>query len=260
MKNFRIYGRKPYNLVVLHGGPGLPGEMEPVAKQLSSRFGILEPLLTSLTINEQVEEIRSIILKKRSKSVIIIGHSWGAWLGLIFAHYNPESVRKLILVGTPPFEEKYVTLIFKTRMSRLSAAESDDFISSMNLIEELSDKNKAVPSSLLHHISKTDNYDIITEDKEYIFYPAVYNKIWNEASELRKNGKIVEFIRQITASVVAIHGDYDPHPAEAVKGILESMVKNFRFILLNRCGHYPWKEYYCRKHFFNILRSEAGIE
>ncbi|MHA2061833.1 MAG: alpha/beta fold hydrolase, partial [Candidatus Sifarchaeia archaeon] len=36
MKNLRIYGNKPFNIAVLHGGPGAPGEMAPVARELSS--------------------------------------------------------------------------------------------------------------------------------------------------------------------------------------------------------------------------------
>jgi hypothetical protein len=46
MKNLRIYGSKPFNIAILHGGPGSPGEMAPVAQELSSIRGVLEPLQT----------------------------------------------------------------------------------------------------------------------------------------------------------------------------------------------------------------------
>lgn len=35
MTNPRIYGKAPYNIVVIHGGPGAP-----VARELSENFGV----------------------------------------------------------------------------------------------------------------------------------------------------------------------------------------------------------------------------
>ena len=32
MKNLRKYGKPPFNVAVIHGGPGVPGEMAPVAR------------------------------------------------------------------------------------------------------------------------------------------------------------------------------------------------------------------------------------
>jgi hypothetical protein len=39
MKNLRIYGKAPFNVAVIHGGPGAVGEMAPVARELSIRPG-----------------------------------------------------------------------------------------------------------------------------------------------------------------------------------------------------------------------------
>ena len=47
MRNFRLYGNKPYKIAVIHGGPGAPGEMAPVARELSSDYGVIEPLQTA---------------------------------------------------------------------------------------------------------------------------------------------------------------------------------------------------------------------
>jgi len=50
MKNLRKYGEAPFKVAVIHGGPGAPGEMAPVARELSSVSGVLEPLQTATTI------------------------------------------------------------------------------------------------------------------------------------------------------------------------------------------------------------------
>ena len=65
---------------------------------------------------------------------------------------------------------------------------------------------------------------------------------------------------KIKCPVVAIHGDYDPHPAEGVKKPLLKVVKNFRFILLKNCGHKPWIEQKAKDEFYIILKKESAAE
>ena len=57
MKNLRIYGNKPFSVAVIHGGPGAPGEMAPVARELASVKGVLEPLQTADSLEGQVDEL-----------------------------------------------------------------------------------------------------------------------------------------------------------------------------------------------------------
>ena len=59
MKNLRTYGDPPFNVAVLHGGPGAPGQMAPVARELSSKWGVLEPLQTATSLGGQILELNS---------------------------------------------------------------------------------------------------------------------------------------------------------------------------------------------------------
>jgi len=56
--------------------------------------------------------------------------------------------------------------------------------------------------------------------------------------------------------VVAIHGDYDPHPPEGVKRPLAKVLRDFQFILLKNCGHLPWIEREAKGEFYEILKEE----
>jgi hypothetical protein len=56
--------------------------------------------------------------------------------------------------------------------------------------------------------------------------------------------------------VIAIHGDYDPHPYQGVKEPLSIILKIFRFILLEKCEHEPWTERQARDKFFEIIEGE----
>lgn len=43
----RTHGKPPFRVAVLHGGPGAPGYMAPVARALSVTAGVIEPLQTA---------------------------------------------------------------------------------------------------------------------------------------------------------------------------------------------------------------------
>ena len=124
----------PYNIVVIHGGPGAPGQVSPVARKLSGNFGVLEPFQTKKSIKGQVRELHSIINSFGDIPVKMIGHSWGAWLAYIYALHYPSFVNKLILIGSGAFEEKYNSDIMKIRLNRLSENERSEV---QNLLESL---------------------------------------------------------------------------------------------------------------------------
>ncbi len=75
---------------------------------------------------------------------------------------------------------------------------------------------------------------------------------------LRQTGKLLDIVAKIRCPVVAIHGDYDPHPAEGVRGPLSSILKDFRLILLEKCGHKPWIEREAKETFYEILNKELA--
>ena len=60
MTQVRTYGKAPFRVAVLHGGPGAPGGMAPVAKELSKKYGVLEPLQYANSLQGQIQELESI--------------------------------------------------------------------------------------------------------------------------------------------------------------------------------------------------------
>lgn len=254
----RKYGSEPFNVVLVHGGPGGAGELKPVAMELGKSFGVLEPFQTKLTIYDQVEELREQIDRNGNKPVTLIGWSWGAWLTYIFASKYPDSVKKLILISSGPFEQKYVEEMNKTRMSHLS--END-----VKRLKELEDifKQKDVPNidSLFEEFgaiySKADTFEHNGENEEKIVpNMEVFNRIWPEAAKLRESGELLETGKNIKCEVVAIHGEYDPHPYLGVKDPLSKVIQHFKFILLEKCGHHPWFEKYAKDKFYEVLLKE----
>jgi pimeloyl-ACP methyl ester carboxylesterase len=235
--------------------------MAPVARELAKRCGVIEHLESATTVDGQVAELCDAMQEHASLPVTLIGHSWGAWLSLIFAARYPAMVRKLILVCSGPFEEQYAAQITETRMSRLNEEERHQL---QLLIDALAipKKSKADLFSLYGALlSRADTYDPVpAADESYVmeFKENVYQDAWVEAQQLRRSGGLLALARQVRCPVIAIHGDYDPHPAEGVEKPLHDAVADFRFILLEKCGHDPWKERAAKDRFYEILISELS--
>lgn len=256
----RLHGGPPYSVVVLHGGPGALGEMAPVAQELSKQQGVLETLQKETSVDRQVEELRLALKEYGQLPATLIGHSWGAMLAFLFAARYPEQVKQLILVSSGPFESRLATTILPTRLSRLSEQQQHEL---KLLIDQLDDPAVLQKDSLLGQLgavlSKADAYDALQPDTEPptpLF--TVYQQVWREATALRETGHLIAMGRNIACPVIAIHGAYDPHPCEGVREPLSAILRDFRFILLERCGHTPWLERQARDHFFEFLRKEVS--
>ncbi len=138
----------------------------------------------------------------------------------------------------------------KTRLSRLTEEEQYD-------VEALKDKNNSW-AQLTKYLPKMDSYCPLPHHNDVIdFQFNIYESVWPEAAALRKSGKLLELGKHIQCPVVAIHGDYDPHPAEGVQKPLAATLKNFHFILIPQCGHKPWIEKMAHEKFYEILKKET---
>jgi pimeloyl-ACP methyl ester carboxylesterase len=258
MDNLREYGSPPFHVAVIHGGPGAPGEMAPVARELSCINGVLEPLQTTASLEEQVQELHDVLQENGDLPVTLIGWSWGAWLNFILAASYPELVKKLILIASGPFEEEYAVDITETRLSRLDEEDRAEAHSLVDVLNDLApgDKNTAF-ARLGKLISKADSYDLMPYEDEALEYQFdVFLKVWGQANQLRISGELLDLGEKIQCPVVAIHGVYDPHPYQGVEEPLSRVLKDFRFILLEDCGHRPWFEKSARDEFYNILKKE----
>lgn len=255
MENPRTYGSPPFQIALLHGGPGAQGEMAPVARELTRKRGILEPLQTRYSVEGQIEELRLILKEHASCPAVLVGYSWGAWLAFLTAARYPERVRKLILVSSGPFEGKYAGEITQTRLGRLCKREKDE--AKLLLGKKIEDPEEFARLGEL--MALADDYDPLPLQSEgKALDPKQFEKVWKEAAQLRESGKLLEEGKKIQCPVVAIHGGHDSHPAGGVEGPLKGVLADFKFILLEKCGHTPWMEKQARESFFKALEGELS--
>ncbi|KPL14366.1 alpha/beta hydrolase, partial [candidate division WOR_3 bacterium SM1_77] len=190
--------------------------------------------------------------------VTLVGYSWGAWLSFIIAARYPSLVKKLILVSSGPFEAKYAGSIMKTRLDRLGDEERKEVLSITEALNDLdNEKGNMTIGRFGQLISKVDSFNPVPHKDEVLEVRyRIFKSVWNDAEKLRSSGRLLQLAEQIQCPVTALHGDYDPHPAEGVEKPLSKRLNDFRFMLLKNCGHTPWIERQARDEFFRILAEE----
>lgn len=258
METIRKYGDGPFRVGLLHGGPGASGEMKPVARELSKHCGVLEFLQTASTVNGQLKELHEQLYSSAEIPAVLIGYSWGAWLGFLFASEYPDRVKKLILVGSGAFESRYNKDLMSVRLARLNQSNRNEAkcilskINSGNTSDELLKQFGRL-------MTRADSFEHLpeAEDQESLNMQ-IFQSVWREASELRETGQLIQRAESIRCPVVAIHGDYDPHPIEGVEIPLKRKLKDFKMIKLTRCGHTPWREIHAKDVFFETLKKEIN--
>jgi pimeloyl-ACP methyl ester carboxylesterase len=256
MDNLRKYGKPPFCLAIVHGGPGASGEMASLACELAHRTGVLEPLQTAASVAGQREELANILAEHAMLPVILLGFSWGAWLSLLLTARYPAYVQKLLLVSSGGFNEEDGAQTEETRQSRLDSETKREIASLKAVLHNpaLPESNKSL-ARLGKILARADAYDPLADDTPVDCRLDIFQSVWQEAMTMRRSGELLRQAQNIRCPVVAIHGDYDPHPAAGVKR-LAAVVKDFRFILLPHCGHKPWLEREAKEKFLELVAQE----
>jgi pimeloyl-ACP methyl ester carboxylesterase len=257
----RRYGTSGRTVVVLHGGPGAPGSAAGLAQALGEHFEVLEPLQrrsgqVALTVSQHVEDLRAIA----PRPVVVVGWSWGAMLGLSFAARYPDRVSALVLVGCGTYDESARALFRSTLEERLGAS-GRALIATLNgrlAAESEPAARAAILGELGAAYMKAESYDVIegTDDERAAGLPADdagHVETWNDVLRLQREKIEPAAFSAISARVLMIHGDVDPHPGPATRDTLRELMPTLEYLSLERCGHEPWRERHARGRFFEAI-------
>lgn len=257
----RKHGAPPYRLAVLHGGPGAPGSATPIARELASSCSVLEPLQSARALSGQLSELREQLQQHAQLPLTLIGWSYGALLGYLFAAANATLVRKLVLVAAPALTTADASSIRPTQDARLDAT-SRARVAQLRAVLDTGanaasrDLALATLATLLRRAEVFDPIDSLPDDPVQAQHD-LNQSLWNEVIALRDSGELLERGRAIRCATVLIQGEHDARPSAAISAALAGVVADFRYIALPRCGHYPWLERQARTEFFDLLRAEV---
>ena len=264
----RFYGKSGPWVVLLHGGPGAPGEMAPVARRLGHRFRVLEPFEHTsgdvpLTVARHVADLAEVLREPlREGPVRLVGFSWGAMLALAYAARRPGDVDRLVLIGCGTFDrrsrEAYVA-----RMAQRMSADDRRRIQSIEArlaVETHRGRRNALFAELGSVYARVQSFEplAISSEETLPCDEAGFRETWEDALSLQERGvQPAEFTR-IRAPVVMIHGDEDPHPGPLIHESLARFIPDVAYRELPRCGHKPWIEREARDGFFELLTECLG--
>jgi pimeloyl-ACP methyl ester carboxylesterase len=255
----RTYAGRRGPVVVLHGGPGAPGSAARLAAPLAPEFEVWEPFQrrsgeVEVTVARHVTDLHDIAAGAR----VIVGHSWGAMLGLSYAARYPADVQTLALVGCGTYDaasraeyERRIDANLGTeglrRKAELRAAfeKAGGAPERDRLFEQIGELDLEVQSVDLLPDEKTD---VVVDAKGH-------EETWNDV--LRRQAADVEprSFDAIEARVVMLHGEDDPHPGAMIRDSLLPHIPQLEYVEFARCGHEPWRERHGREPFLAALRS-----
>lgn len=248
----RLYGNSPYKAILIHGGPGAAGSLKTCAEELSevSGIGVVEALQSKYSIDELTEELCAQAIENCKDRAVLIGHSWGAWLAVLFAEKYPKLCKSVILVGCPPLTDEYVKEINLRRIKKMSENEKRIF-HTLTDNTATDQEMRMIPQIL----EKTDNYCL--EDSgiksEDAADSQMYHSVWREAAEMRTEGELLTAFRKVKCKIILIQGAADPHPETGVTEPLKKAGIEYEFYSLDQCGHSPFLEKYAKDKFYQIL-------
>jgi pimeloyl-ACP methyl ester carboxylesterase len=252
----RKYGSSGPQVVLLHGGPGAPGHMAAIARELADAHQVLEPFQRGsgaqpLTVARHIEDLHEVLCSCASDSrPALLGSSWGAMLALAYAAAHPTTTGPLMLVGCGTFDpvsrarmhatlEQRIDATIRQRLEQASRIANDD------------ERLKATA----HAEMPLYSYDASGVPEGESVDARAHRETWDDMLDLQTRGIYPADFAAICTPVLMVHGDFDPHPGRLIRASLQPYVPQLEYRELEHCGHYPWLEKAVSAQFFSLVRE-----
>lgn len=232
--NYIDYGEGENTLVFLHGWGQNIEMMKPVGDKLKKKnriiiidlpgFGESEEPAEIWTLNDYVECVKKLLDKLEVKNPILIGHSFGGKISLLYA--SKYKVEKLILFGSP-FKKKVKKLSLKTKILKVLKK-----VPVLNKLEGFAKR----------HIGSRD-YRQASEFMRKILVEHV-------------NLDITEDVKKITCPTLLVWGTMDTEVPVERAYELEKLMKDAGVVTYEGCTHYAYLERL--EQTIKVIRSFIG--
>ncbi len=255
----RTYGTAGPSVVVLHGGPGAPGDMAPVAQGLADHFRAFEPLQRSsgsvpLTVDRHVDDLLEVVRSHcGGLRPALVGSSWGAMLALAYAATHPDEAGPLVLIGCGTFDLPSRRRMQQTLDERIDVALKKRID---HLRDDVSDPDQRL-TQLGELLLPVYSHDLAATDPPGVSLACdaiAYQETWDDMVRLQTDGIYPAAFASIHSPILMLHGAADPHPGKMICASLRPLLPQIEYIEWDRCGHYPWREKAVRPEFFSVLR------
>lgn len=217
--NYVQYG-KGQDIILLHGWKQNIEMMEPIGKHLKDKcrvtiidlpgFGKSSEPLYGWSVYDYCEMLRELILEQKLDNPIIIGHSFGGRIGIIYA--SKYKVNKLILFASP-FRRMRDRLTLKQKILK--------FLKKAPIINKLEMTAKRYIGSKDYRSASPIMREILV------------NTVNEDLTELAKN---------IKCPTLLIWGENDTEVPVNEGVLLSELIKDSGLIIHPNCSHYAYLE------------------
>ena len=255
----RIHSGERGPVVVLHGGPAAPGSVAGLAAPLAPEFEVWEPFQrpsgeVEVTIDRHVTDLHDIAAGVR----VIVGHSWGAMLGLSYAARYPADVQALALVGCGTYDAASRTE-YKRRIDANLGTEGlrrkEELRTAFEQAGGAPERDRLCKRIGELNLEAQSVELLPDETAELVVDAKGHEETWNDVLRRQAAGVEPRSFDAIEARVVMLHGEGDPHPGPMIRDSLLPHIPQLEYIEFARCGHEPWRERHGREPFLAALRS-----
>jgi len=229
--NYIQYGNeKGKDILLLHGWGQNIDMMKPLGDAFSSNYRIIiidlpgfgksEEPTEIWTLYDYVDCIHELLAKLNVNNPILLGHSFGGKISLLYASMYP--IKKLVVCGSP-YRKEIKEISTKTKVLK-----SLKKVPGLNRLEDFAKK----------HIGSRDYREA--------------SKLMREIMVEHVNLDITEEVKKIKSSTLIIWGDQDEAVPLECAYELEKLISDAGVVLYPGCTHYAYLE--ALKKTINVVR------
>lgn len=251
-------------LLFLHGGPGddhqvLQSLATPFVDSFhcllldqrgSGRSPLAEYTRETLHIHRFFADIEAVRQSLGVEKIGIIGHSWGAILGLHYAALYPDRIEKLVLIGMGPLTEEMSEVASANLLAPLSLDDRER-------MQEIRQQRKDAIAAQDFERQRELHIELVTQyyAKRWFFLPETRERfatfyVQHYAYNPRVGPCVMPTIKEIPlwerlpgleAPVLIVYGYQDFEPITQAY-LVKEYVPQAEPCFINACGHVPWFE------------------
>ena len=195
------------------------------------------------------------------QATTVVGHSWGAMLGLSYAAAHPERVHSLVLVGCGTYDEASRAAYRAAMARRLGEAGRAEKLRLKEAlaITDAEEERARLFARLAELNTAAQHVDVEPKGDEPSLGLDVdgHTQTWDDAMHRQRSGLEPASFSAIRCPVAMLHGADDPHPGEQIAHTLCRYIPQLDYIAFPCCGHEPWRERHAGDAFLGALRKRV---
>jgi proline iminopeptidase len=246
-------GRGAPPVLLLHGRPGVWDYTEPMAALLEDRWqavrfdqrgGGRSSTSGPWTFEQYVADVELMREAWGFERMVVLGHGFGASLGLRYALAHPQRVRALVYMSGTGIGRSWQQRYREEQLRRLPGRFGDRFRELKAMARRTAEEQAEYRTLQIapDFANRVDSLRLARTvfPVEMPSTPAAGDALVAEHATW-KQGVLRRALPELRMPVLVVHGDQDPRPVDALQTMLASL-PDARLELLPGVGHYPWLE------------------